>query len=105
MKVKIYSITALKILLNFTLILFGSFIAINLSTILGQAGDWGMLASGLITALVEIISRVIYKTKRKISLIYKDRKTERIKKFINLFNNVKIGLLYGFFVEAFKLGS
>jgi uncharacterized Tic20 family protein len=53
-----------KVIINFTLILLGSFLAINLSTIIGQTGDWGMLASSIITAIVEIISRIIYKTKK-----------------------------------------
>jgi hypothetical protein len=95
----------IEVIVNFTLILLGSFIAINLSTILGQTGDWGMLASGIITASMEITSKIIYKIKRKVSLPIKNKDAKAIKKAINLCNNLKLGLLYGFFVEAFKLGS
>ena len=95
----------LKVLINFILILLGSFIAINLSTILGQTGDWGMLSSGLITASLEIISKTIYKTKKKLRLFHQDKEIKKTTRIINLLNNLKIGLLYGFFVEAFKLGS
>jgi hypothetical protein len=28
-----------------------------------------------------------------------------LESILNFFNNIKVGLLYGFFVEAFKLGS
>ena len=31
--------------------------------------------------------------------------TNRLSKGVNLLNNLKIGILYGFFVESFKLGS
>ena len=62
---KLHDFTIL-IFLNFIAILLGFFLAINLSTILGQTGDWGILSSGLLTAFIETISRVIYKTKKKI---------------------------------------
>ena len=61
---KLHDFTIL-IFLNFIAILLGFFLAINLSTILGQTGDWGILSSGLLTAFIETISRVIYKTKKK----------------------------------------
>ena len=41
------------VFINFTAILLGFFLAINLSTILGQSGDWGVLSAGLITAVLE----------------------------------------------------
>ena len=51
---------------NFIAILLGFFLAINLSTILGQIGDWGVLSAGLITAVLETISKILYKTKKKL---------------------------------------
>jgi len=53
-------------LLNFTAILLGFFLAINLSTILGQSGDWGVLSAGLITAILETTSKILYRTKKKL---------------------------------------
>ena len=47
-------------------ILLGFFLAINLSTILGQSGDWGVLSAGVITAALETISKILYKTKKKL---------------------------------------
>ena len=52
------------VLINFIAILLGFFLAINLSTILGQSGDWGVLSAGLITAVLETISKILYKTKK-----------------------------------------
>jgi hypothetical protein len=54
------------VLINFIAILLGFFLAINLSTILGQSGDWGVLSAGLITAVLETISKILYKTKKKL---------------------------------------
>ena len=54
------------VFVNFIAILLGFFLAINLSTILGQSGDWGILSAGIITAVLEIISRILYNTKKKL---------------------------------------
>jgi hypothetical protein len=54
------------IFINFIAILLGFFLAINLSTVLGQTGDWGILSSGLLTAGLETISNIIYTTKKKL---------------------------------------
>ena len=54
------------VFINFIAILLGFFLAINLSTILGQSGDWGVLSAGLITAVLETISKILYNTKKKL---------------------------------------
>ena len=54
------------VLINFIAVLLGFFLAINLSTILGQSGDWGVLSAGLITAVLETISKILYQTKKKL---------------------------------------
>ncbi len=54
------------VFVNFIAILLGFFLAINLSTILGQSGDWGILSAGILTAVLEIISRILYSTKKKL---------------------------------------
>ena len=79
--------------------------AINLSTVLGQTGDWGVLASGVLTALIEIFSRFIYVTKRRLICLKPSPLHKKLNFYINFLNNLKVGILYGFFVEAFKLGS
>ena len=82
-------------------ILIGFFIATALSTIPAQTGDWGIVAAAIIVTNQEIISKVIYQY-RTLKVIRKD---SVITKFLKQCNNIKIGILYGLFVDAFKLGS
>nr|YP_009395755.1 hypothetical protein [Herposiphonia versicolor]ARW64735.1 hypothetical protein [Herposiphonia versicolor] len=72
----------------------GFFFANILSTIPAQTGEWNIMSGSIIVTLNEIINKFIYKKK------YTD-------KFIifKLINNIKIGVIYGLFVDAFKLGS
>jgi hypothetical protein len=83
-------------------ILLGFFISTTLSTIPTQTGDWSIIAAALIVTNQEIASKIIYKRYtinncRKEKLI-----TNTLLKYCN---NIKIGILYGLFVDAFKLGS
>lgn len=89
--------------ISFIGILFGFFLANALATIFGQTGDWGILSSGILVAFIESTNRIIYSTRgTRTNIRSYSRKIDKILSFIN---NVKIGMLYGFFVEAFKLGS
>lgn len=75
--------------------LLGFFISNTLSTIPGQTGDWGIIGAAIIVTCYEITSKEIYTN----SSVKKDN-------FILLhINNIKVGVIYGFFVDAFKLGS
>nr|YP_010902842.1 hypothetical protein REP59_pgp138 [Hypnea flava]WCH54896.1 hypothetical protein [Hypnea flava] len=76
-----------------TCLLFGFFISNILSTISAQTGDWSIIAAAIIIAYNELISKIVYQ--------YKDDK------FIifTAINNLKIGIIYGLLVDAFKLGS
>lgn len=79
-------------------LLLGFFASTALSTIPTQTGDWVIIAAALITILQEIASKIIYQ--HPTSTKYKGQHT--LKRQIN---NIKIGILYGLFVDAFKLGS
>lgn len=74
-------------------LLLGFFISTGLSTIPGQTGDWGIIAASLIVAATELTSKIVYSNRKKLNIK------------INLINNFKIGITYGLFVDAFKLGS
>jgi len=87
---------------SFTAILLGFFLATMLSTLLGQTGDWGLLSSSLLVATIELLSRVLYTNKNTTQM---SQNPSNSRGLIIFFNNVKIGLMYGLFVEAFKLGS
>ena len=74
--------------------MLGFFIASILSTIPTQTGDWDIISAAIIVTINENLSKLIYKTKIKSNVF-----------FINLINQIKIGVIYGLFVDAFKLGS
>lgn len=82
-------------------ILVGFFASTALSTIPAQTGEWGLVAAAIIVCSQEIVSRINYhnyaSTKQKIHIA--------LKAFLKYCNSVKIGILYGLFVDAFKLGS
>lgn len=103
-------------------LLAGFFQATTLSTVLGQTGDWDVLASAGLVALTELTGVCLYKSsfypfsknskKPKILLVF----GKKIKLALSIESPVpswatkaanmwKIGLVYGLFVDAFKLGS
>lgn len=74
-------------------LMLGFFISSILSTIPSQTGDWGIVSAAIIITINEILSKIIYLcNKKKYLLIY-------------LINDIKIGIIYGLYVDAFKLGS
>lgn len=81
--------------------LIGFFAATALSTIPTQQGDWSIVAATIIIVNQEIISKIIYQ--------YIQPNYSRSNSYLNIFikncNNIKVGILYGLFVDAFKLGS
>ena len=102
--------TKIKSILNYKLnsigiqllnILLGFFAATALSTIPAQTGDWGIVAAAIIVTNQEIISKIIYQYKKL--KYFQDNSIVTI--FLKYCNNVKIGIIYGLFVDAFKLGS
>lgn len=82
-------------------ILLGFFAATALSTIPAQTGDWGIVAAAIIVTNQEIISKIIYQYK---NLKY-SKNNSILTTFLRYCNNIKIGIIYGLFVDAFKLGS
>jgi hypothetical protein len=55
---------------SFIAILLGFFSASTLATILGQSGDWGILASGLLVAIVESTNKILSVNKKKVKIKY-----------------------------------
>nr|YP_009392444.1 hypothetical protein [Caloglossa monosticha]ARW61006.1 hypothetical protein [Caloglossa monosticha] len=79
--------------LNLISLILGFFIASILSTLPSQTGEWGIINAAIIVTINELISKTIYRLKKS--------NTKRLK----LINNIRIGIIYGLFVDAFKLGS
>nr|YP_009628912.1 hypothetical protein [Balbiania investiens]QBX88695.1 hypothetical protein [Balbiania investiens] len=75
-------------------ILLGFFMATALSTIPSQTGDWGIIAAALMVTFYELISQFAYP-----KIVFSSQK------LIKQINSIKVGILYGLFVDAFKLGS
>ncbi len=87
-------------------LLFGNFLASAIATSTGQRTDLDIFISLILVIGVELISLLTYGTvfgqrkPGKYNLILSQRPI-----LIAILNNLKIGLIYGLFVEAFKLGS
>lgn len=79
------------------LLLLGYYSANALATILGQTGDWDVLAAGILVALIEGIGYLMY----RMPPFVRDRGQE----LVTLLNFYKSGFSFGLFVDAFKLGS
>nr|YP_009541899.1 hypothetical protein [Neogoniolithon spectabile]AYR06108.1 hypothetical protein [Neogoniolithon spectabile] len=82
-------------------LLFGFFISTGLSTITTQTGDWSIIAAATIVTSQEIISKVIYRVKSK----EYGTNGSAFQNCLKCCNAIKIGILYGLLVDAFKLGS
>lgn len=65
------------------------------STLPSQTGDWGIISGSIIVASNEIISKNIYKY----------MKNNYMFMIVHTFNCIRVGIIYGLFVDAFKLGS
>jgi len=80
-------------------LLLGNFLATALSTSAGQSADWDVLVAAILTSIAEFVSWFVYRGSRPI-----DPQRQR-SIVIQILNALKIGLIYGLFVESFKLGS
>ena len=78
-------------------LLFGNFFATAVSAIAGQAAEPDVLVSAVLLVIVEFISWLVYRRPQQAdippSLLFE------------VLNAFKLGLIYGLFVEALKLGS
>lgn len=91
-KILNYSFTNLSI--NIASLLLGFYFSTILSTIPAQTGDWNIINASIISTVNEILSKKFYSSEMKSKSI-----------IIDLINSIKIGIIYGLFVDAFKLGS
>lgn len=64
-----------------------------LSTMPAQTGDSSIIAAAIIITFNEIMSKLVYSHKNYSVLM------------LSIIKYTKIGIVYGLFVEAFKLGS
>jgi predicted neutral ceramidase superfamily lipid hydrolase len=87
-------------------LLFGNFLASAVSTIAGQKAELDILAAAIVVAVTELISWMTYNNAPR-SALPSQRESPNVQRSLLLeaLNGLKLGLLYGLFVQAFTLGS
>ena len=87
-------------------LLFGNFLASAISTSTGQRTDLDIVISVILLGITEFINWLTYgsglgRRKRSENTVILGQRPI----WIAILNSLKLGLTYGLFVEAFKLGS
>mgnify|MGYP001211691222 CR=1 FL=1 len=86
------------------IIFFAGFLFSNiLDTTVAEFKEWVILSAAFIIASLEIISKNYYSV--AIQTLTAEKKSSSMLKLLSLFNYLKIGIIYGLIVDAFKLGS
>ncbi|MBI4782163.1 MAG: DUF565 domain-containing protein [Oscillatoriophycideae cyanobacterium NC_groundwater_1537_Pr4_S-0.65um_50_18] len=83
-------------------LLMGNFLATTISTIAGQKAEPDVAIAALLVFASEGISWWVYRGRSGQNTPSADRANSVL---LELLNGTKLGLTYGLFVEAFKLGS
>ena len=89
-------------------LLFGNFLATAVSTVSGQRAESDVIASIVVVGVTEAVSWYVYRRSQRPDFKSSDRGQLPFvpAPFVpELLNALKIGLTYGLFMEAFKLGS
>lgn len=76
-------------------LLFGNFFATAISATAGQTAGIDIFISAILVIMVELVSWLYHRSR------FHNRRTV----LPEMLNSFKLGLVYGLFVEAFKLGS
>ncbi len=83
-------------------LLLGNFLATAIATTAGQNADWDILVSVVLVVFTEGVSWFVYRIDRR---TVPSNQTGQRALAIEILNALKLGLIYGLFVEAFKIGS
>jgi energy-coupling factor transporter transmembrane protein EcfT len=84
-----------KLSLTFIFLLFGFFIASAIASLTGQIAYWDVTAALFLLVFTEFVSIVVYR---------RDNKRDKLLG-LDVLNAFKFGLVYGLYLEAFKLNS
>jgi len=82
-------------------LLSGFFLASVISTVAGARAEQDIVASAVTLLVVELINRYVYA--KQSTPTSRNAAPKPLTK--EILNSVKLGLVYGLFLEAFKLGS
>ena len=83
---------------------FGGFLFSSiLDTTLGELNEWAIVGAALVVASLETTSKIFYNIEYRVraDLI----KNSYLINLTSILNDIKIGIIYGLIVDAFKLGS
>jgi len=83
---------------------FGGFLISSIiDTSLGEFSEWAIVGSALVVTSIELFNSYYYYsiTKTDTSVI----RSQYLTFLLNCLNYVKVGIIYGLIVDAFKLGS
>lgn len=86
-------------------LLMGNFLASIVSTTTGQKADLDITVSLVLLTIVETVSWLTYGSNFGRRLPDSGSILSQRPLWVAILNNLKLGLIYGLFVEAFKLGS
>jgi uncharacterized membrane protein len=88
-------------------LLFGNFLASAIATTTGQRTNLDTLTSAILLVITEAISWLVYSQRTNNLRQDEDNAIELAPRplWLVILNSLKLGLIYGLFVEAFKLGS
>lgn len=84
-------------------LLFGNFLATVIATTTGQTADWDVFVALILVGFIELSNWFFYSRAQRRREPNRGLQSRSL--IIELLNGVKLGLIYGLFVEAFKLGS
>jgi hypothetical protein len=83
-------------------LLFGNFLATAISTTAGQRAEWDVMAGVILVTVTELVNWLYYRRWRRQTLVEETRVRSLVAEILH---GTKVGLVYGLFLEAFKLGS
>jgi hypothetical protein len=83
-------------------LLLGFFLASVISTSTGAKSELDITAAAVVVSVTEIINRFVYSPKR-VTLTNGSLAPRLLT--TDMLNSLKLGITYGLFLEAFKLGS
>jgi hypothetical protein len=83
-------------------LLFGFFLASVVSTASGAKSEQDIVAAAVVVLIVELTNRYVYSPRRVTSV---DGNLAPRLLTTEILNSIKVGLVYGLFLDAFKLGS
>ncbi len=83
-------------------LLLGFFLASVVSTASGAKSEQDIVSAAIVLFIVELTNRYVYSAKR---VNLPDGSLEPRLLTTEILNSIKLGMVYGLFLEAFKLGS